>query len=212
MDFKVAGTRKGVTAVQMDVKVDGVPLLILAEMFEKAKSARLRILDVIEKEIAAPRADISPHAPKILTVKVKKDQIGLVIGTGGKTINGIKEKTGVDAIDIEEDGTIFISGKQGSAEKAAALIEALTHEYKIGERYEGEVVKLAEFGAFVSFNNGHGEGLVHISEIAPFRIDRIESVLKVGDKVPVVVKEVDEEKGRIRLSIKEANPTFIKRR
>jgi polyribonucleotide nucleotidyltransferase len=212
MDFKVAGTRQGITAVQMDVKVDGVPLPILAEAFEKAKSARLRILDAIEKEIAAPRADISPHAPKIITLKVKKDQIGLVIGGGGKTINGIKEKTGVDAIDIEEDGTVFISGKQGSAEKAAAQIEALTHEYKRGERYEGEVVKLAEFGAFVAINNGNAEGMVHISEIAPFRIDRIESVLRVGQKVPVVVKEVDAERGRIRLSIKEADPDFIKRR
>ena len=113
MDFKVAGTRAGVTAVQMDVKVDGVPLQILAEAFEKAKLARYKILDVIAKEIPAPRPDISPLAPKIITMKVKKDQIGLVIGGGGKTINGIKEKTGVDAIDIEEDGTIFISGKEG---------------------------------------------------------------------------------------------------
>lgn len=212
MDFKVAGTRKGITAVQMDVKVNGIPLKILEEAFEKAKNARVKILEVIEKEIAAPRSDISPHAPKILTLKVKKEQIGLVIGGGGKTINGIKEKTGVDAIDIEEDGTIFVSGKQGSAEKAAALIEALTHEYKKGERYDGEVVKLAEFGAFVSINNGNGEGLVHISEVAPFRIDRIESILKVGDRVPVVIKEVDEERGRLRLSIKDADPNFAKKK
>ena len=211
MDFKVAGTRNGITAMQMDVKVNGIPLSILAEALEKAKSARLRILEVIEKEILTPRADISPRAPKIIVVKVKKDQIGLVIGGGGKTINGIKEKTGVDAIDIEEDGSIFISGKQGSAEKAATLIEALTHEYARGERYEGEVVKIAEFGAFVAINNGNGEGMVHISEIAPFRIDRVESVLKVGQKVPVVVKEVDTEKGRIRLSIKDADPNFIKK-
>lgn len=212
MDFKVAGTRMGVTAVQMDVKVDGVSIPILAEALEKAKNARMKILDAIEKEIAAPRADISPRAPKIVTLRVKKDQIGLVIGGGGKTINGIKEKTGVDAIDIEEDGTIFISGREGSADKAAALIEALAHEYKRGERYEGEVVKLAEFGAFVAINNGNAEGMVHISEIAPFRIDRIESVLRVGDRVPVVVKEIDEERGRIRLSIKDADPNFIKRK
>ncbi|TSC55294.1 MAG: polyribonucleotide nucleotidyltransferase, partial [Parcubacteria group bacterium Greene0416_79] len=212
MDFKVAGTRKGITAVQMDVKVDGVPIPILAEAFAKARAARLKILDLIEKEIPAPRADISPRAPKITVMKVKKDQIGLVIGSGGKTINGIKEQTGVDAIDIEEDGSIYITGRNGSGEKAAAMIEALTHEYKRGERYEGEVVKLAEFGAFVSINNGNGEGLVHISEIAPFRIDRIESVLRVGQKVPVVVKEVDAEKGRIRLSIKDADPNFIKRK
>ena len=211
MDFKVAGTRAGVTAVQMDVKVDGVPIQILAEAFEKAKLARYKILDVIAKEIPAPRPDISPLAPKIITMKVKKDQIGLVIGGGGKTINGIKEKTGVDAIDIEEDGTIFISGKEGSADKAAKIIEALTHEYKRGERTEGEVVKIAEFGAFVAIGGGNAEGLVHVSEIAPFRIDRVESVLHVGDNVPVVVKDIDE-RGRIKLSIKDADPNFIKRK
>ena len=210
MDFKVAGTKAGVTAVQMDVKVNGIPLPILTEAFEKAKQARYKILDVMTKEIATPRPDISPLAPKIIIIKVKKDQIGLVIGGGGKTINGIKEKTGVDAIDIEEDGTIFISGKEGSAEKASVMIEALTHEYKRGERAEGTVVKIAEFGAFVAIGDGGSEGLVHVSEIAPFRIDRVESVLHVGDKVPVMVKEIDE-RGRIKLSIKDANPEFIKR-
>jgi polyribonucleotide nucleotidyltransferase len=211
MDFKVAGTREGITAVQMDVKVDGVPIPILAEALEKAKTARFKILDVIEKEISAPRADISPYAPKIITIKVKKDQIGLVIGGGGKTINGIKEKTGVDAIDIEEDGTIFISGKQGSAEKAAKEILELTHEFKPGERLTGTVVKIAEFGAFVELN-ATTDGMVHVSEIAPFRIDRVESYLKVGQKVPVVVKEIDAERGRIKLSIKDADPGFVKRK
>ena len=210
MDFKVAGTRKGVTAVQMDVKVNGIPLAILTEAFEKARNARFKILDVIEKEIAAPRKDISPNAPKIIVIRVKKDQIGLVIGGGGKTINGIKEKTSVDAIDIEEDGTIFISGKEGSADKAAVLIEELIHEFKPGERLTGTVVKLAEFGAFVALN-ATTDGMVHISEVAPFRIDRIESVLKVGDRVPVVVKEIDAERGRIRLSIKDADPDFVKK-
>lgn len=211
MDFKAAGTKVGVTAVQMDVKVDGVPILILAEAFEKARIARYKILDVIAKEIPAPRPDISPFAPKIVTMKVKKDQIGLVIGTGGKTINGIKEKTGVDAIDIEEDGTIFISGKEGSADKAAVMIEALTHEYKRGEKATGEVVKIAEFGAFVAIGDGNTEGLVHVSEIAPFRIDQVSSVLHVGDRVPVIVKDIDE-RGRIKLSIKDADPSFIKKR
>jgi polyribonucleotide nucleotidyltransferase len=210
MDFKVAGTKAGVTAVQMDVKVDGVPVPILAEAFEKAKAARYKILDVITAEIAAPRPNISPTAPKIITIKVKKDQIGLVIGGGGKTINGIKEKTGVDAIDIEEDGTIFISGKEGSADKAAKMIEELTHEFKPGERLTGTVVKIAEFGAFVELN-ATTDGMVHVSEIAPFRIDRVESVLKVGQQVPVVVKEIDTERGRIKLSIKDADPNFIKR-
>ena len=211
MDFKVAGTRTGVTAVQMDVKVNGVPIPILSEAFEKAKQARYKILDVIEKEISAPRPDISPLAPKIVTIRVKKDQIGLVIGGGGKTINGIKEKTGVDAIDIEEDGTIFISGREGSADKAAKMIEELTHEFSPGDRLTGTVVKIAEFGAFVALNE-NTDGMVHVSEIAPFRIDRVEAVLKVGDKVPVVVKEIDKERGRIKLSIKDADPNFIKRK
>ena len=210
MDFKVAGTKTGVTAVQMDVKVNGIPIPVLIEAFEKAKQARYKILDVITKEIAAPRPDISPLAPKIIIIKVKKDQIGLVIGGGGKTINGMKEKTGVDAIDIEEDGTIFISGKEGSADKAAKMIEELTHEFKPGERLTGTVVKIAEFGAFVELN-ATTDGMVHVSEIAPFRIDRVESVLKVGDKVPVVVKEIDAERGRIKLPSK-TDSNFIKRK
>ncbi|PIQ69158.1 MAG: polyribonucleotide nucleotidyltransferase [Candidatus Taylorbacteria bacterium CG11_big_fil_rev_8_21_14_0_20_46_11] len=210
MDFKVAGTKNGVTAVQMDVKVGGIPLAIFPEAFEKAKQARLEILEVITKEIATPRDDISARAPKIITLKVKKEQIGLVIGGGGKTINGIKEKTGVDEIDIEEDGTIFITGKDGSAEKAAKMIEDLTHEFKPGDRLTGTVVKIAEFGAFVALND-NTDGMVHVSEIAPFRIDRVDTVLKVGDKVPVLVKEIDVERGRIKLSIKDADPTFIKK-
>ena len=128
MDFKVAGTRAGVTAVQMDVKVEGVPIAILAEAFEKARAAREKILDVMEKEIAAPRADISPVAPKILIIQVKKEQIGMIIGSGGKTINEIKERTGVSAIDIEDDGRVFITGKNGTAEKAAAVIGRLIQE------------------------------------------------------------------------------------
>jgi polyribonucleotide nucleotidyltransferase len=210
MDFKVAGTKNGVTAVQMDVKVDGIPIPVLEEAFEKAKAARLRILEVMEAEIKEPRKDISPNAPKILSLKIKIDQIGLVIGTGGKTINEIRDTTGVDGIDIEDDGTVFITGKNGTAEAAKKIIEEMTHEYKPGERFVGTVVKIAEFGAFVSIG-GNTDGLVHVSEIAPFRIDRVESVLKVGDKVPVVVKEIDAERGRIKLSIKDADPNFIKR-
>ncbi|MES2087908.1 MAG: polyribonucleotide nucleotidyltransferase [Patescibacteria group bacterium] len=210
MDFKVAGTKKGVTAVQMDVKVGGIPLHILEEAFEKAKLARFQILETIETEIKIPRADISPNAPKILVLKIKPDQIGLVIGTGGKTINEIKENTGVDGIDIEDDGTVFITGKNGTAENAKKIIEDMTHEYKKGERFMGTVVKIAEFGAFVKIGGG-AEGLVHVSEIATFRIDRVDSVLKEGDVVPVVVKEIDE-RDRIKLSIKDADPNFIKRK
>ncbi|MFA7252364.1 MAG: polyribonucleotide nucleotidyltransferase [Candidatus Paceibacterota bacterium] len=208
MDFKVAGTKNGVTAIQMDVKVSGVPIPALAEAFEKAKTARLKILDVIIKEIAEPRKDISVNAPKIVVLKIKPDQIGGVIGSGGKVIKEIKEKTGAD-IDIEDDGTIYCTGKDGSAERAKAVIEAMTHEYKPGERYEGTVTKIAEFGAFVRLQ-GDTEGLVHISEIAPFRVEKVESLLKAGDKVPVIVKEVDPERGRIALSIKMADPDFAK--
>ena len=211
MDFKVAGTRTGVTAVQMDVKVDGIPIAILEEAFEKAKQARLKILAVMEAEIKIPRSDISPNAPKILILKIKPKQIGLIIGTGGKTINEIRDTTGVEGIDIEEDGTVFITGKNGSAEAAKKIIEDMTHEYKPGDRLIGTVVKIAEFGAFVSLD-AITDGLVHVSEIAPFRIDRVESVLKVGDKVPVVVKEIDAERGRIKLSIKDADANFIKKK
>jgi polyribonucleotide nucleotidyltransferase len=130
MDFKVAGTREGITAIQMDVKVNGIPLKILSEAFEKAKTARFTILDLIEKEISKPRADISPKAPKILTLAIKQDMIGFIIGSGGKTIKEIKEKTLVDEITIEDDGSIFITGKNGSAEKAKAVIETLIKSYK----------------------------------------------------------------------------------
>ncbi len=207
MDFKVAGTREGITAVQMDVKVGGIPLKILAEAFVKAKSARLQILDVIEKEIPAPREKISPNAPEIIVMKIKPDQIGLVIGTGGKTINEIRDTTLVDDITIEDDGTVFITGKNETAQKAKDIIYGMTREYVAGERFEGEVVKLMDFGAFVKIGP-NAEGLVHVSEIAPFRVERVETYLKEGDKVPVAVKEKDE-KGRLNLSIKSADPNFF---
>jgi polyribonucleotide nucleotidyltransferase len=209
MDFKVAGTKNGVTAIQMDVKINGIPLPILAEAFEKAKSARLKILDVITKELASPRPDISPTAPKILTIKIRPDQIGKVIGTGGKTINEIMEKTGAE-IDIEDDGTVCFTGKNGSAEKAKAIIEGMTHEFKVGERFEGTVVRFLDFGAFVNVAPGQ-DGLVHVSEIAPWRIDRITDILKEGEIVPVIVKEIDE-KGRINLSILAADPTWAEKK
>ncbi len=210
MDFKVAGTRNGVTAIQMDVKVDGIYIKMLTEAFEKAKTARFTILDVIEKAISAPRADISPNAPKILVVKVKVDQIGLVIGPGGKTINGIKDDTGVEGIDIDDDGTVFITGKNGSAEKAKEIIVGMTKEWQPGERINnGVVTRLMDFGAFVKIGP-NAEGLVHVSEMAPFRIDLVSKYIKVGQIVPVVVKEIDE-KGRINLSIKMADKDFIKK-
>ena len=210
MDFKVAGTRDGVTAVQMDVKVEGVPLPVLAEAFMQAKKARMQILEVITKEIAEPRADISARAPKILTTHVKVDQIGLVIGPGGKTINGIRERTLCDDITIEEDGTIFITGKNGSAEAALKEVSDLTHEFFVGERFEGTVVRMLDFGAFVKIGP-NTDGLVHVSEVAPFRIGKITDAVSIGDIVPVVIKEIDE-KGRYNLSIKAADPEFASRK
>ncbi len=207
MDFKVAGTVNGITAIQLDVKVDGVPIHILKEALTKAKTARLKILETIIAEIPKPRESISSNAPKILTVKIKKDQIGLIIGPGGKNINAIREETGTE-ITIEEDGTVFVTGKEGGAEKAIAIIESMTHEYKVGEKAEGEVVKIMDFGAFVRI--GHEtEGLVHISEIAPFRVERVSDILKEGDKVPVKIIKLDE-RGRLSLSIKEADKEFFK--
>lgn len=207
MDFKVAGTKDGITAIQLDVKVDGVQIPILKEALIRAKTARLQILETITKEISVPREKISPNAPMILTVKIKKDQIGMIIGPGGKNINMIREKTGTE-ITIEEDGTVFVTGKNGGAEQAVKIIEEMTHEYKPGDTAEGVVVKIMDFGVFVKI--GHDtEGLVHVSEIAPFRIDKISDVIKEGDNVPIKIIKVDE-KGRLNLSIKEANKDFFK--
>ncbi len=210
MDFKVAGTTEGVTAVQMDVKVGGVPVPVLGQALAQAKKARLEIIDVLLKAMPAPRTDISPRAPKIITMKVKVDQIGLVIGPGGKMINGIKDRTKVDEITIEDDGTVFITGKNGTAEAAAKEIFDLTREYSVGERFEGEVTRMLDFGAFVKIGP-NTEGLVHVSEVAPFRIAKISDAVKIGEVVPVVIKEIDE-KGRYNLSIKGADPEFASRK
>jgi polyribonucleotide nucleotidyltransferase len=206
MDFKVAGTKDGVTAVQMDVKVQGIPIEILSEAFEKARSARIKIIERIEEEIKAPRAELSPKAPRIIAIKVRPDQIGMVIGTGGKVINEIKDLTGAE-IDIEEDGTVYITSEAVGAEKAKGLIEEIVKEYKQGERYEGEVIRVADFGAIVKLGK-NGEGMVHVSEIGPFRVDKTESYLRLGMKVPVIIKGIDE-KGRLKLSIKDADPNFF---
>ncbi len=207
MDFKVAGTRDGITAIQLDVKVEGVPIKILGEAMRQSKKARVAIIDAIEKEIKIPRVEISPNAPKILIIKIKPDQIGLVIGGGGKTIKEIKEKTGAE-VTIEDDGTVYLTGKDGSAEKAKAMIEEMTHEFKIGEILKGEVVKIADFGAFVSLNSST-DGMVHISELAPFRVERVSDIIKEGMIVPVKVIKVDAERGKISLSIKEADKDFF---
>lgn len=206
MDFKVAGTRKGITAIQMDVKVGGIPLKILGEALEKAQAARFQILDCLEKEIAAPRSDLSPNAPKIISIKVKQDQIGLVIGGGGKTIKEMMEKTGA-TIEIEDDGTVYFTGKNGAAEIAKKMVEDLTREFVRGDRFTGIVTKVVDFGAFVRIA-GNTEGLVHVSEIAPFRVEKVTDYLKVGQEIPVIIKEVDE-RGKLSLSIKQVAPDFF---
>ncbi|MEX0917375.1 MAG: polyribonucleotide nucleotidyltransferase [Candidatus Paceibacterota bacterium] len=210
MDFKVAGTSEGVTAIQMDVKVNGIPIKILSEALEQAKDARLQILEVLQQAIPEPRKEISPRAPEIVTAKVLTDQIGLVIGPGGKTINGIKEKTGVEDINIEDDGSIFITGRNGTAHVAKKMIEELMHEYVAGEKFTGVVTRVTDFGAFVRVGP-NAEGLVHISEIAPFRINKVSDALSLGEEVPVVIKEIDEKK-RINLSIKDIDPDFAKKK
>ncbi len=208
MDFKVAGTREGITAIQLDVKVDGVPIKILSEAMAQGKKARLTILDAIEKEIPKSRATISPSAPEILIIKIKPEQIGGVIGSGGKIIKDIKERSGAE-ITIEDDGTVYFTGKDGSAQKAKAIVEEMTHEFKVGEIMQGEVVKIADFGAFVRLN-GFTDGMVHISEIAPFRVERVSDIIKEGMIVPVKVIGIDAQRGKISLSIKEADSNFFK--
>jgi polyribonucleotide nucleotidyltransferase len=209
MDFKVAGTKDGVTAIQLDVKVDGVPVKILGEALVQSKNARITILERLTKEISEPRKEISPNAPKIIIIKIKPDQIGQVIGSGGKTIKDIKERTGAE-ITIEDDGSVYLTGLADSALKAKNIIEEMTHEYKIGEVLKGEVVKIADFGVFVQLNS-FTDGMVHISEMAPFRVERINDIIKEGTIVPVKVIKIDSERGKISLSIKEADKDFFKK-
>jgi len=206
MDFKVAGTSVGVTAIQMDVKVDGIPVKVLGEALQKAKAARLHILETLTAAIPTPRADISPRAPKIITMRIEPTMIGLVIGSGGKTINGIKDETGVEEITIEDDGTVYITGKNGTAEAAQIIIAALTKVYAIGETMNATITRLATFGAFAKMD-AQNEGLIHISEIAPYRLESVEGILAVGEVVPVVVSKVED--GKIGLSIKKADPDWL---
>lgn len=207
MDFKVAGTRIGVTAIQMDVKVAGISLEILCDALAAAKAARLTILDTIEAEIAAPRDTISPRAPEIVVITINPDQIGLVIGGGGKTINAIKETSKVDDITIEDDGTIYITGKNGTATTAKERIQSLTRVFAVGEETTASITKITDFGAFAKLPNEQ-EGLIHISEIATFRVESVADVLADGQTVPVKITKI--ENGKIGLSIKQADDTFIK--
>jgi len=200
MDMKVAGTKDGVTAMQMDVKVDGITVEILIKTLEQAKKARLEILAHINKGIATHRPSLSSHAPRIKTIKIDPSKIGLVIGSGGKTINAIIEETKA-TIDIEDDGSVFItSDSDENMQKAIDRIESLTYEPKPGDEFDGIVVRLMDFGAFVEFA-GDIEGMVHVSQISNERIAKPSDVLQVGDQVHVWVKEIDD-RGRINLTMK----------
>ncbi len=200
MDLKVAGSADGITALQMDVKVDGVTLEMLSAAIAQANVGRAHILSEMLKTIAKPSAEMSPHAPRIITISIDPESIRDVIGKGGETINKIIDETGA-SIDIEDDGSVFITAPDGDGgERAKQWIESLTKRVEAGEVYDGEVVRLMEFGAFVEILPGQ-DGLVHISEIAHKRVEKVTDELKVGDMVRVKVKEIDD-KGRINLSIK----------
>lgn len=201
MDFKVAGTRKGITALQLDNKIGGLKNEVLADALERARKARLFILEKMTAVIPQPRKELSPYAPRVTVLTIPTDKIRDVIGPGGKTIHSIIEETGV-TIDIKQDGTVYIFSKDElGAEKAKEIIENITREVKVGEQYLGTVTRIANFGAFVEILPGK-EGLVHISKLAPYRVGSVEDIVKVGDKILVQVVEIDS-LGRINLATTE---------
>ncbi|HDQ04486.1 MAG TPA: polyribonucleotide nucleotidyltransferase [Deltaproteobacteria bacterium] len=202
MDFKVCGTEKGVTAMQMDIKIDGLTEEILRKALDQAREGRIHIINKLRETIAAPRPDISTYAPRITTIKVKEDQVRTVIGSGGKNIRQIISETGV-TIDVEDDGTVTIASADAeAAARAVAMVKWLTEEAEVGKIYSGTVKKIVDFGAFVEILPGT-EGLLHISQIAKERINKVTDVLQEGDEVKVKVLEVDKQ-GKIRLSRKDA--------
>jgi len=200
MDFKVAGTVDGITAIQMDIKVQGITIEIMREALAQAKLGRLFIIDKLKETIATHRAELSPFAPRMIVLTINPEKIKDVIGPGGKIINKIIAETGVK-IDIENDGRVFIASPDGEgAERARKMVEALTKDVQVGESYMGTVTRLMNFGAFVAVLPGK-EGLVHISQLAPGRVEKVEDVVKVGDQIMVKVVEIDSQ-GRINLSRK----------
>jgi polyribonucleotide nucleotidyltransferase len=200
MDFKVAGTSEGITGVQLDLKTQGLAFEIMQEAFGQAREARLFILDKIREVLPAPREEMSLYAPRIVTVKINPEKIGALIGPGGKNIRGIQDKTGTK-IDIEDDGTVHVASNDGeSAKQAVRLIEGLTKEPEVGEIYLGKVVRIMPYGAFVEIIPGK-DGFVHISELADYRVERVEDVVSIGDEINVMVIEVDRQ-GKVGLSRK----------
>ncbi len=198
MDFKVAGTAEGITALQMDIKIKGIDYKIMEKALEQARVARLQILDHMNATISTPRSDLSPFAPRMLTISIPTDKIGAIIGPGGSVIRGMIDEFGV-SIDVSDDGTVVIgSPDKEAAEKAKAQIEALTREVEVGSLYTGKVVRIMPFGAFVQILPGK-DGLVHISELADHRVPDVESVVKLGDTLEVMVINIDH-MGRVDLS------------
>lgn len=198
MDFKVAGTEEGITAFQMDIKIAGVSQEIMSKALDQAKRGRLHILGAMKQAISAPRADISEYAPKILSTKVDLEKIGAVIGTGGKTIKAIAQTTGAE-VNIEEDGTVTIYGKNNaSARQALEMVKAIVEEPEVGKIYQGTVKRIMDFGAFIEILPGK-EGLCHISKLARTRVNNVSDVLSVGQVVPVLLTEIDRA-GRLNLS------------
>ena len=200
MDFKIAGTKEGITAIQMDMKITGISCDAIGRILEASSKARLSIIDEMTKVISAPRDEISVYAPRIVTIKVKTSKIGLIIGPSGKTIKGIIAKTGAE-INIEDDGTVSIASPDGAkVSDAIQMVEALVAEAEVGKIYHGKVKRIMDFGAFVEVLPGQ-EGLVHISQLADHRVKKVEDVLKLGDEVDVKVISIDNQ-GRINLSSK----------
>lgn len=198
MDFKVAGTRDGITAIQLDIKVKSISFDIIKAALAQAKDARFFLLDRMQEAIAAPRDDLSEHAPRMTSIKIPVDKIGAVIGPGGKTIRGIVEDTGA-TVDVEDDGTIIVGSSDGDASRRAIkIIEGLTKEAKVGEIYTGKVVRILDFGAFVEILPGK-DGMVHISELANYHVPSVEDVVQLGEEITVQVKGIDAS-GRIALS------------
>jgi polyribonucleotide nucleotidyltransferase len=193
MDFKVAGTADGITALQMDMKITGVSADLLQEALEQAKAGRLEILDILREAIAEPRAEVSDYAPRVEVLKIPTDKIGMLIGPGGKTINALQDQFGVN-ISVEDDGTVFVAGEGSVSRDAAGAINGMMKDVEAGEIYNGKVVKTTNFGAFVELTPGR-DGLVHISRLAPGkqRVERVEDVVNEGDLIKVRVLEIDKQ-------------------
>ncbi|HEY9752103.1 MAG TPA: polyribonucleotide nucleotidyltransferase [Coleofasciculaceae cyanobacterium] len=198
MDFKVAGTDSGITALQLDMKITGLPVAVIAQAINQAKPARLHILSKMLEAINQPRKDMSPFAPRLMTIKIDPDLIGMIIGPGGKTIKGITEETGAK-IDIDDDGTVTISSIDAEqAKKARAIIQGMTRKLNTGDVYAGKVTRIIPIGAFVEFLPGK-EGMIHISQLADYRVGKVEDEVTVGDEVIVKVREIDN-RGRVNLT------------